>query len=299
MILNGSNERTVGSVKVEFKPNRPGTYNGKRDFLAINTWLYKVEQYLLLIQIGASQGNLSEGHKVMFASTFLTKNATVWLYTLVLGNKVPQCWEDFKKAIQSEFVPQDHVRRARDRLRKLHQTTNVSKYISEFRNLILTIPDITEGEKFDKFLSGLKYEVRVEVMKSTVATFERAAHIAIRVDSAIWGAGSTWNMNVGGNNNVGGQQGPTPMEIGNVRARENNSGKPRESQRERDIRLNACFRCHKIGCRPNRCTTGRINNVQVDEQGTPDSETCLQALANGSVKRVSFADSLSDSESEN
>ena len=65
----------------------------------------------------------------------------------------------------AEFVPSDHVRLARDKLRRLRQTSAVSKYLAEFRNLALTNPDMTDGEKLDKFCVGLKYEVRVEVLK--------------------------------------------------------------------------------------------------------------------------------------
>lgn len=55
--------------------------------------------------------------------------------------------------------------------------------MSEFRNMVLTIPDISQREMFDKFCSGLQYEVRLEVMKSTGNTFNEAVRIALRVDS--------------------------------------------------------------------------------------------------------------------
>lgn len=38
-------------------------------------------------------------------------------------------------------------------------------------------------QNFDKFVDGLKCEVRVEVLKSTSTTLEQSRHIAIRVDS--------------------------------------------------------------------------------------------------------------------
>lgn len=49
--------------------------------------------------------------------------------------------------------------------------------------MVLTIPDISQREMFDKFCSGLQYEVRLEVMKSTGNTFNEAVRIALRVDS--------------------------------------------------------------------------------------------------------------------
>ena len=129
---------------------------------------------------------LTEKNKVLFASTFLSGNAAVWWYTLVQTHFAPTSWEDFKTGVVKEFVLEDHVRRARDRLRKLQQTTSVSKYLAEFRNIVLNIPDISNGEKWDRFCDGLKYEVRLEVMKSTLTSFEETAKIALRVDSAFW-----------------------------------------------------------------------------------------------------------------
>lgn len=38
----------------------------------------------------------------------------------------------------------------------------------------------------DRFCTTLKYEIRVEVLKSAVGTFEEAEGVALRTDSAIW-----------------------------------------------------------------------------------------------------------------
>lgn len=124
----------------------------------------------------------------MYASPFLSGTAAVWWYTLVQSNQAPGTWNDFKSAIVREFVPEDHVRSARDKLRKLRQTGSVSKYLSEFRNLVLTIPDVTDGEKWDRFCAGLKFDVRLEVIKSSFKMFEEAAQLALSIDSAIFSA---------------------------------------------------------------------------------------------------------------
>lgn len=36
------------------------------------------------------------------------------------------------------------------------------------RKFILTIPDVTDGEKLHRFFSGMKYEKRGEILKSSV-----------------------------------------------------------------------------------------------------------------------------------
>lgn len=50
---------------------------------------------------------------------------------------------------------------------------------------MLTIPNIEHGEKWDKFSSGLKGGVLLEVMNSTVTDFEEAVKRALRVDCAL------------------------------------------------------------------------------------------------------------------
>lgn len=47
---------------------------------------------------------------------------------------------------------------------------------------------MNEGEKVDKFVSGLKFEILVEFLKSVVSAFEEASQVGIQVDSAICGA---------------------------------------------------------------------------------------------------------------
>ena len=58
------------------KPNKPECFDGKRDQLAVGTFLYQVKQYLLLIQIGNPDFALSDSTKVSFASTFLKHTAS-------------------------------------------------------------------------------------------------------------------------------------------------------------------------------------------------------------------------------
>eukprot|EP00171_Calliarthron_tuberculosum_P012621 IDg12621t1 len=166
---------------VTFRLNQLEDFEGKRDSITFNTDNYKMEQYLALIQICSSSLVLAEENKIMFVSTYLSGASAVWWFTLVRNQAV-----------------------------LVIQVSSVAKYLFEFRNAVLTIPDITEGEKFDKFVEGLKCVVRFVVMKSTVTTFEEAAQVSLRVDSAIWSAGSTQHP-FGGTKKTS-----APMEISNL-----------------------------------------------------------------------------------
>ena len=131
-LLNMAENVVQGSNN--FKPKRPEPYDGKRDQLTVHTWVYKMEQFFAL-QAAVSQANvLTDYNKVLFASAFLSGNAATWWYTRVQNGTAPAEWEQFKAELKNEFVPSDFVQRARDKLRKLRQTTSVAKYLGEFRN---------------------------------------------------------------------------------------------------------------------------------------------------------------------
>lgn len=150
-------EGVPGGGSIMLNPNRPEPYGGRRDYLVVSTWLYNMEQYLLIVQLVNPNSMLSDGNRIIYASPFFTGTAPVWWYTIVQSNEFPTTSEKFEKRLISEFVPSDHVRRARAMLRRLNHTSSVSKYLDKFGNIILTIPDVTDGEKLDRFCSGIKY----------------------------------------------------------------------------------------------------------------------------------------------
>lgn len=85
--------------------------------------------------------SLTDSNRIMHASTILSGTAAVWCYNIVQANQVPTTCFAFKDALVKEFIPDDHIRRSRDKLRKRSQSTLVSRYLADFRNLLLTILD--------------------------------------------------------------------------------------------------------------------------------------------------------------
>ena len=234
------------------KPSKPGPYEGKRDSLVVETWLYQLDVYLNLLQVANPNVVLDENSRVMFATTLLKGHAANWWYMLVQAGQAPNQWENFKTALRNEFVPQNSERRNRDKLRVLRQTASVAGYLTAFRNLVIAIPGMNEAEKLDRFTAGLKNEVKIEVLKANPVDLNTASQIALNVDNAIYAAGM-FNRNV-----FVGNAGPQPMEIGNVERGTHYRGKAfkkgkvnvNKSQRKIDLENNACFTCHKPGCRP-------------------------------------------------
>ena len=258
------------------KPQKPGQFEGKRDSLTVETWLYQVEVYLNLLQVASPNVQIDEGTRVCFATTLLKGNAANWWFMLVQAGQAPGQWENFETALRNEFVPQDSERRNRDKLRNLRQTASVAGYLTTFRNLVIGIPGMNEAEKLDRFCTGLKNEVKIEVLKANPADLNGASQIALNVDNAIYGAGMFNRGFYGG----AGASGPQPMEIGNVEDGSHYRGKAfkkgkKKTQRQKDIENNACFTCHKRGCRPWKHNDGAVDvsNATANTGSVSDSES--------------------------
>ncbi|PXF41847.1 hypothetical protein BWQ96_08426 [Gracilariopsis chorda] len=257
------------------KPPKPDKFDGRRDALTVRAWLHSVEKYLCLVQIGQDV-DIDARTAVDFASTFMTGTAANWWFTLVLEEKVPPTWEAFKLCVENEFVPKDSMVRARDTLYKLKQRTSVAIYLSDFRNIVIEIPGISDSEKLARFTEGLKPHILLEVQKASPKMFEEAAKIALYINGAFYGAGFFSNRGFGFN--TGFQTGPVPMEIGNVQ-RQNNL-REISSEKMRDLKNNASFLSHKPGCLPWKPKNGKNQQKKKIVQGnntetnwTPDNDS--------------------------
>jgi hypothetical protein len=275
-------------MPLNLKPAKPSPYDGKRDSLTVNTWLYQVEQYLALVQVGSPETPINDGTKISYASSLFTQTAATWWYIMVQAGSMPGSWEAFKLAVRSEFVPKDSSRRARDRLRKIYQARSVSSYISEFRNVALTIPGITDEEQLDRFCEGLKPEIKLEVLKSNAESMNEAVQVALNVDSAFYGTKMDIRNRNGFQRPEFSASSPAPMEIGNVQSsrgypRKNGGSIQRKSKnsnfRRQDLENGTCFVCHKRNCRArfheDRRTLSQTNNSAVivsdDENGDQEN----------------------------
>ena len=262
---------------VNLKPNKPEPFSGKRDAVTVAAWLYQIETYLNLLQVSNPEMPIDQGIRVSFASTLLKGNAANWWYMLVQSGQAPGTWDEFCNCVRTEFVPKDSVDRARDKLRVLRQKTSVTAYLNDFRNIVISIPGISNDEKLDKFVSGLKPEVLLEVKKNRPADFESAAQIALTIDSALFSMNRYYQGNFGASSSSG----PQPMDIGNVEGNTHYRGKSFKpkgrgggmtKQRMNDLKQGLCFVCHKPGCRSWKHYNGDDkamgNNVNADSSGS-------------------------------
>ena len=95
-------------------------------------------------------------------------------------------WEYFKASMIKNFKPLDPIRIARDQLASLTQLGDISSYTTEYRRLVMIIPNIHEDDQVDKYLRGLKPWVRKEVDlragNERVGKLEDAISLATKVE---------------------------------------------------------------------------------------------------------------------
>lgn len=181
--MAGTQQRHSGSLSL--KPNKSECYDGSSGFVIVSNCLYTVHQYLSLDMLSKQTACLSGKIKIIFAASFFTSDAASWWYTIIQLGQVPTTWDKFKTLVMREFIPSDHIRKTRRKLRRLKRTDSISKFLAEFQNCNLTITDMLEEENSDQFASGLKGDVRINGLKTEGSILEEDARIALRIYVAI------------------------------------------------------------------------------------------------------------------
>jgi hypothetical protein len=244
------------------KAAKPSQYSGARGTDPV-VWLFQFSQY-------ADLENVAVTRRAKLAATHLTDKAATWWRNLVVqsgdltGDSIT--WAEFETSLVSIFRPVNAAKIARDKLAVLKQTNSVSAYNFHFTELCLDITDMNEAEKLDRYVRGLKSNIRVEVELAEPTTLAVAMGKAQRIDNITYQARSTsynnFNKPVFGN-------GIKPMELGAInnnykgnnsngkqvyKGNNNNSSKPisplqRLSQEDFAYcqRNRLCLRCKEEG----------------------------------------------------
>ena len=109
-----------------FKPSKPQSFDGRRDALVVNTWVYQVEVYINLTILNQPQMAVDDNMKIMLATSLMKGSAENWWYESVQSGQAPGGWDALKDFVRNEFVPQDSVRRSCDKLLRVVQRTSVA-----------------------------------------------------------------------------------------------------------------------------------------------------------------------------
>jgi hypothetical protein len=162
-----------------FKAPNLESYSGHKGE-DLRAWLFQANEQLDLL------GVTDDEARIKIAGMALSKNAKTW-YLSVRG---PTCsdanrvttWDQFQTALMAHFYPIDPIKQARDRIANLRQVGNVRDYTAMFRQLCTIITNMSDAERLDRYVRGLKARTRQEVELREPNTFEEASRIAERID---------------------------------------------------------------------------------------------------------------------
>ncbi|TXG73104.1 hypothetical protein EZV62_001683 [Acer yangbiense] len=151
---------------------KPATYNGTRNAMEVENFLFGLEQYF------EAKGARDDATKIANAPIFLHDAAQLWWRRKHgdsgKGINPIHTWEDFKKELKRQFCPTNAEKEARGRLHRLKQMGSMRDYIKEFTTLSLEIEDMSEKDSLFYFMDGLKDWARVELERRNVQDLDTA-----------------------------------------------------------------------------------------------------------------------------
>lgn len=91
---------------------------------------------------------------------------------------------------------------------KCRQQGSTANDVKKFYRLIFALPDMFKKENWDRFVDGLKNNLRIEGCRDLAMSFEDSTQLAVRMDLVLNGGRSvTW----GGDRHAEGN--PVPMKL--------------------------------------------------------------------------------------
>lgn len=252
----------AGPVAAKISPAKPDKYNGALG--KADQWCFEVEKYFECC-------NIRDPQRVPYAGAMLTGNAAIWWRSVCQESAQPlSTWEAFKADLIYNFKHLDDVKLARDRLRSLRQRTSVAAYYADFTRAVFQIPGITEEEKMDRFMAGLKPALQREILLREPTTFAAMTKLASKMDALLYSverrtyqmSGMARSATASAGRHSSFRQGPssaTPMELGAIQSGPSTSkaSYPRNqltsAERDKLRREGRCFYCRELGHIADRC----------------------------------------------
>ena len=152
--LNAGGSNTRVAPPQNLRAPEPHGYGGARDAKELENFLFDMEQYFRATRPD------SEDTKVSIATMYLNGDAKLWWRThweeIQQGRCRVDTWEDLKRELRTQFLPENTEFVARRKLRQLRQSTTIRDYVKQFSALMLDIQDMSEKDKLFSFLDGLK-----------------------------------------------------------------------------------------------------------------------------------------------
>lgn len=229
------------------KVGKPEFFFGRHEDDA-HTWVFR---FNLLLAGDPTAAGHTQSQNILIAASYLRGNAATWFQRVHLEDsqlqqpvEQPQLpnrinsWQLFTAALISNFSSVDRAKVARDKMASLRQRKDVESYSYAFNKCVNNIPDLNAAEALYAYIRGLKGNVRVQLELNRPPDLATAQQRAAVIDNILYssqpepqrrssGAGGGYgrrNGYSGGDSqgSSGGHDGPTPMEINNVRSSSHN-----------------------------------------------------------------------------
>ncbi|KAJ9548358.1 hypothetical protein OSB04_020901 [Centaurea solstitialis] len=171
--------------RVSFKSFRSSgatEYTGQSDPVLAMQWVQNTEKVFRTIRV-------SDEDKVRYASAMLTDRALVWwdntYESLDSNTRENMLWDEFRSKFFEQYCPMDLQRRLEKEFWDLKQDTmTVMEYETEFNRKLRFAQRFlsTEDDKVERFVGGLRKEIRNFLVNREVPSFVKAVEFARRCE---------------------------------------------------------------------------------------------------------------------
>lgn len=132
-------------------------------------WIFKISQFF-------TYHHTPEEDRITIASFYLDGPALAW-YQWMHRNQQIVSWTQFLTALETRFAPTAYDD-PRGKLFKLTQSTTVAAYLTEFEALANRLEGLSPSDLLSCFISGLKTEIRREILALRPSSLSQAAGLA-------------------------------------------------------------------------------------------------------------------------
>ena len=253
----------------------------KKDQMAFRVWQYAFLNYCdangLDTQTNAEQC-------IVTAAALFAPDVAFWYRTEYLPaiKPSPPTWEFFIQCLIDKYEPVPVGFTARTALKSIRQTGTIEEYNATFNEVVTLITDMSEADKVDKYIDGLKQALRVKVASTLTKTLIESMTVAVQLEAA-WATTrdrnppAVYNRNNRGPPPIAVARNDTtvyapPMQLGNMSLHDekNNNGdyeeksapshvlaviqpqrgplpKLSDAERARLSAIGGCFKCRRTG----------------------------------------------------